>query len=107
MRAVLDVTDAAYYLHTTVESLRDLVKHRKIPYLQRGKKIYFDIEDLKIWIRGLSVVSAEEAIHNLGRPVIFPDTDNSERPQTPPNTANDTRPIRLARGAPRRKLLEL
>jgi excisionase family DNA binding protein len=98
MRALLDVTSAAYYLHTTSEAIRDLVKQRRIPYVQRGTKIYFVVRDLDAWIHALTVVSVEEAILAHRRPAIFPDTQDSQNPLTPPTHITDGGEDTLRRG---------
>ena len=43
MRAVLDITDTAYYLHLSEGAIRALVKLGQIPYKQLGKMSITDM----------------------------------------------------------------
>ena len=64
MRAVLDMTDAAYYLHMTEVALRELVKQGQVPYKKRGDKLMFVIRDLDAWLDALPGVSVKQALAN-------------------------------------------
>jgi hypothetical protein len=47
---LLSMKDAAMYMGRTVWGMRELYWSKKIPMVQDGKKIYFDIEELNGYI---------------------------------------------------------
>lgn len=98
MRAVLNITDAAYYLNTTTDALRDLVKHSKIPYRKRGEKLIFIISDLDLWLKTLPGLSLDTLMGSLTIPDNFRDTPNSRTPSDTLEHSNPVAPIQLTKG---------
>ena len=47
---LFSIKDAATYLGFSVRSIRNLVYSRQLPIVRLGKKIFFDIKDLDLWI---------------------------------------------------------
>ncbi len=45
----LSSTEAAEYLKVPIGTLYNLVHRRAIPYMKRGKRLYFDRQELKSW----------------------------------------------------------
>jgi excisionase family DNA binding protein len=52
---LLDITEAAEYLHTSVRHMRDLVYRRRIAYYKVGKLVRFDPTDLDLWLQSARV----------------------------------------------------
>jgi excisionase family DNA binding protein len=62
MRAVLDITDAAYYLHLREGTIRALVKVKQIPYRQLGRKLVFLVAELDAWADALPGVRLQDVV---------------------------------------------
>ena len=61
-RALLDITEAAFYLNMREKLLQDLVNARKIPHRKIKTLIRFVQRDLDAWIAQLPGVSVQEAV---------------------------------------------
>ena len=48
---LLSVGQAGQLLNMTTGSIYQLVHHGKIPYMKRGKKLYFSQKELRSWIQ--------------------------------------------------------
>lgn len=61
-RALVNITDAAEYLGTTVTHMRKLVYERRIPFVKMGDgpkaHLRFKITDLDAWIEAHTVEAA-------------------------------------------------
>lgn len=57
---LLDITDVAIWLNTTVRHLRRLVSERRIPFHKIGAKVRFDRRELEGWIAGSLVPAHDE-----------------------------------------------
>jgi hypothetical protein len=101
MRALLDLTDAAYYLDISTDTLRNMVRERTVPYIRRNNTLYFVVSDLDEWIRGLQVVNVEEALHTIQRPATFPVTSGPEPPRIDEECPRGRGVLPLRRGARR------
>lgn len=97
MRAVLDLKNTAFYLDTTADAIRDLVKHGRIPYKKRGDKLVFLISDLDAWLRALPGLN----IDDLTNPATFRSTSDSPTPVMTPDSTMPVAPLILTKG-PRR-----
>ena len=49
--AILNVKQAAAFLHLSVSSLYVKVCHREVPFNKRGKRLYFYKTELDEWVR--------------------------------------------------------
>lgn len=49
-KAILNVTEAAAFLHLSVATLYTKVSGREIPFSKRGKRLYFHRSELEEWI---------------------------------------------------------
>ena len=49
-KRLLTIQEAAEYLGRTAPALRELQWAGKIPYIQEGRRIHFDLHDLDEWI---------------------------------------------------------
>jgi hypothetical protein len=94
MRAVLDLKNTAFYLDTTTDAIRDLVKHGRIPYKKRGDKLIFLISDLDAWLRALPGPNAAD----FTDPARFKDTSDANSPRMTPDSTIPVTPIKLSRG---------
>ena len=107
MRAVLNLADAAYYLHMTEAAIRELVRDRKIPYRKRGDTLMFLIDDLQTWMRALPGISAAEAVGQLQIPARFADASQTNGAELSPPETDQPAPIRLRKGRRQRHAVEL
>lgn len=57
---VLDLRQAAQYLHISKSALYRLTSQRTIPHFKRGKRLYFKKEDLAEWMTQNRVTTQEE-----------------------------------------------
>ncbi len=47
---LLTVEEASIYLNLANSTIYRLVRHRHIPYMKRGRKLYFSKEELRQWV---------------------------------------------------------
>ena len=71
---LLNVKQAAAYLHIQVATLYEKTCKRRIPHFKKGKKLYFRMEDLEKWLKEGKVRTREElesiaADHCMQRPI--------------------------------------
>jgi len=59
---LMDVDQASKFLHLTKQTLYGLTSERLIPYLKRGKRIYFKREELLNWINQGKMKTREEIV---------------------------------------------
>jgi excisionase family DNA binding protein len=57
----LTVREAADYLKLSTSTLYGLTSRKEIPFMKRGKRLYFKKEDLRDWIEAGSYTPASEA----------------------------------------------
>ena len=65
MRAVLNATDTAYYLHLTEGTVLKLVKRGQIPYRRLGGQCLFLITELDAWFDGVPGVRVQESLARM------------------------------------------
>ena len=63
---LMDVDQASKFLHLAKQTLYGLTSERLIPYLKRGKRIYFKKEELLNWVNQGKMKTREEIV-NEGR----------------------------------------
>ncbi|MGC6413596.1 MAG: helix-turn-helix domain-containing protein [Bacteroidia bacterium] len=63
---LMDVNQASKFLHLAKQTLYGLTSERLIPYLKRGKRIYFKKEELLNWVNQGKMKTREEIV-NEGR----------------------------------------
>lgn len=56
----LNVNEAAKYLGMSKSSLYSLTSKREIPHMKRGKRLYFDQQELYNWLKGHRKKTATE-----------------------------------------------
>ena len=59
---LMDVDQASKFLHLAKQTLYGLTSERLIPYLKRGKRIYFKREELLNWINQGKMKTREEIV---------------------------------------------
>ncbi|MFN8285483.1 MAG: helix-turn-helix domain-containing protein [Chitinophagales bacterium] len=47
---IFSLQEAANYLHLAPQTLYGLTSKRKIPFIKKGKKLYFKVTDLEKWL---------------------------------------------------------
>lgn len=57
---ILDITQAADYLHLSKSTLYGLTARRGLPHFKRGKRLYFKKGELNEWMTQNKVYSQEE-----------------------------------------------
>lgn len=57
---VLSLHDAASYLQLAPQTLYGFTSKRKIPFIKKGKKLYFKLADLEKWLEGGRTKSYKE-----------------------------------------------
>jgi hypothetical protein len=65
MRAVLNATDTAYYLHLAEGTGLKLVKLGQIPYRMLDGQCMFLIKEIDAWFDGLPGVRVQEALAHM------------------------------------------
>ena len=59
---LMDVDQASEFLHLAKQTLYGLTSERLIPYLKRGKRIYFKKEDLLNWVNQGKMKTQDEIV---------------------------------------------
>ena len=59
---LMDVDQASKFLHLAKQTLYGLTSERLIPYLKRGKRIYFKKEELLNWVNQGKMKTREEIV---------------------------------------------
>jgi excisionase family DNA binding protein len=49
-KRLYSISEAAFYLGRSVDSLRELIWAGKVPYIKDGKRIYLDVRDIDAYI---------------------------------------------------------
>jgi excisionase family DNA binding protein len=101
MKAVLTITEAAYYLASTEDALRKLIEADRIPYRRQGKCVLFVQRDLDKWLNRLRGVSVNLAIRTLSGRDTAVDTAATPSVNPTPSEATQGRSIALVRGPQR------
>lgn len=57
---LLTIEDASSYLHLAVQSIYGLVHRAQIPYMKKGKRLYFSKQELTVWLKKGRRKTAEE-----------------------------------------------
>jgi excisionase family DNA binding protein len=99
MKAVLTITDAAYYTGLRERDLMDLIDAQKIPYRKRGKKVLFLIRELDAWLDTLPGLTMEQLTNHPARIPATP-SENLRHDRLPQDTKQPS--AALQRGRPRR-----
>lgn len=55
MTRLLDINEAADFLHLAPITLYKYSSSRKIPFLRIGRRIFFDISELESWLQGKKI----------------------------------------------------
>jgi Helix-turn-helix domain len=95
MRAVLDITDAAYYTRFRERQLMDLVAAGKIPYRKQGKTVIFLRRELDAWLETLPGLTHAQ-LKRFPASFTVPGPENA-RDQTSPDGTHATG-VRLVKG---------
>ena len=62
----LSVDETAEFLNLSVPTIYSKVARREIPYMKRGKRLYFNRKDLEIYLKGGRVKTVQELeIHKV------------------------------------------
>ena len=59
---LMDVDQASEFLHLAKQTLYGLTSERLIPYLKRGKRIYFKREELLDWVNQGKMKTRDEIV---------------------------------------------
>ena len=59
---LMDVDQASKFLHLAKQTLYGLTSERLIPYLKRGKRIYFKKEELLNWVNQGKMKTQDEIV---------------------------------------------
>jgi len=59
---LMDVDQASKFLHLAKQTLYGLTSERLIPYLKRGKRIYFKREELLNWVNQGKMKTRDEIV---------------------------------------------
>ena len=59
---LMDVDQASKFLHLAKQTLYGLTSERLIPYLKRGKRIYFKREELLNWVNQGKIKTRDEIV---------------------------------------------
>lgn len=68
--AILNVTEAAAFLHLSVSTLYVKVCRREVPYNKQGKRLYFYKSELDEWVRKGRKKTASEIQEEAGQHVL-------------------------------------
>ena len=107
MKAVLDLKNAAFYLDTTADAIRDLVKQDRIPYKKRGERVIFLVAELDAWLQSLPGPSAADIASRGQIPARNTDTLHSNQPDKTRHETMEPTPLRLRKGRRQRHAVEL
>ena len=50
-KELLTINEAAEYLSLATQTIYGLVNRSKIPFMKKGKRLYFSTSELKVWVK--------------------------------------------------------
>ena len=62
---LLSVTEAANFLNLAPQTLYGFTSNRTIPFIKKGKKLYFKKEDLEAWLASGQKLSAKQIANGI------------------------------------------
>ena len=62
---LLSVNEAAKHLNLAKQTLYGFTSNRTIPFIKKGKKLYFKKSDLNIWLEGGKKSSIKQMLTNI------------------------------------------